>query len=63
MMTKWISVKERLPKIGEKVLAKSQPSFIRDAVFLISNGKKIFFVEPCFEMTDVTHWMPLSEDE
>ena len=59
METRWISVKERLPKIGQRVLV-----FVpRDELYRV-NIDKVYSEErsdpwECFLSDAVTHWMPL----
>ena len=60
---KWISVKKRPPKIGEKVLILSRYGHVSDVVFNhYSDG---FYFDPFgYELNDgyVTHWMPRPEE-
>lgn len=57
-MTEWISVEERLPEPGERVLV-TNGSFVCEAYLNIINkwvraGKQVFFMSP-------SSWMPLPE--
>lgn len=58
-MSGWISVKDRLPEIGQRVLV-----FVpRDELYRV-NIDKVYSVErsdpwECFLADAVTHWMPL----
>lgn len=60
--SEWISVKERLPEVGEDVLA-----YLRDGIFgicwMFKDGgywkTRDYFLYP----GDVTHWMPLPSTE
>ena len=61
-MIEWFEVKEKLPEVNEKVWAKSEGNFVKESVFFIREGKPLFFVEPCFEIMDVTHWLSMIED-
>ena len=57
-MSEWISVEDRLPKIGETVL-------VFESKVLIATYKKSGFVQHCFDLEHyaeyTTHWQPLPE--
>ena len=60
---KWISVKKRPPKIGEKVLILSRYGHISSAKYEHYMGE--FYFDPFgYELNDgfVTHWRPRPED-
>ena len=57
-MSKWISVKDRLPKVGEHVLVFSPITGIKtDFIAFVENDEEDRF----FRSGRVTHWMPLPE--
>ncbi|MBR2783031.1 MAG: DUF551 domain-containing protein [Firmicutes bacterium] len=61
-MSEWISVKDRLPQVGEKVLTLSKFGHIFDrALQEFSGGIKLFSPDGLKPGRDVTHWMPLPE--
>lgn len=53
----WISVEERLPEVGEKVLLYSKPFDCHDIGQYSETFKKFFAMR--FNGAKVTHWMPL----
>lgn len=58
----WISVKDRLPDRGAKVLTRDKWGHIRDrALYIFEDGTKIFRPDGLIPEKDVTHWMPLPE--
>lgn len=61
-MSKWISVKDRLPRCGERVLARSGP-FVGEA-YRTSAGswyRNSYAKWRTILDASVTHWMPLPE--
>ena len=61
--TKWISVKGRPPKVGQKVLILSRYGHVSDAKFE-RYMDKCYFDPWGYELSDgyVTHWMPRPEE-
>lgn len=62
----WISVKDRLPEIGEKVLVYSKFGHVSDMTLQRhggQNGYDVLIFDPhgMKPGTDITHWMPLPE--
>lgn len=65
-MTDWISVKDRLPDFGTKVLTYSKFGHISDRILnkhVNANGAELLFFSPDGMQPgrDITHWMPLPE--
>lgn len=60
-MSEWISVKDRLPAVGEKVLTLSKFGHISDRYLHEYGGGLIFSPDGLKPGRDVTHWMPLPE--
>ena len=59
-MTEWISVKDRLPEIGECVLTLDKWGHIRDReLFMFKSGFICFRPDGLVPVKDITHWMPL----
>jgi hypothetical protein len=61
-MSKWISVKERLPKAGERVLATD--GYFVGEFFLNRRGQWLRYnISDCLLVAslDILHWMPLPE--
>ncbi len=57
----WISVKDRLPQVGEKVLTLSKFGHIFDRALQEFSGSCRFYPDGLKPGRDVTHWMPLPE--
>ena len=60
-MAEWISVKERLPEEGEKVLWFDRDDMEVGSVF---RSRGVTFVSTSLDLFDIaeyTHWMPLPE--
>ena len=58
MMTEWISVNDRLPENGVKVLVYSAENKNDYEIGAYSETYKGFFVRQ-FYYENITHWMPL----
>lgn len=64
----WISVKDKLPEIGEKVLVYSKFGHVSDMTLQRhggQNGYDVLIFDPhgMKPGTDITHWMPLTKPE
>ena len=58
----WISVKERLPENGERVLTLSTWAHVSDRELrTYGDGSKRFSPDGLLPGVDITHWMPLPE--
>ena len=58
----WISIKDRLPEVGKRVLVYTEMNVIRiDRLRLIKNGKRKAATWESSLYVEVTHWMPLPE--
>ena len=58
----WISVKDRLPETGERVLTFDKWGHIRDReLFMFKSGFICFRPDGLVPVKDITHWMPLPE--
>lgn len=58
----WISVKDRLPELDEKVLTYDKWGHMRDRVYrAYGNGKPYFTPDGLEAGTDIKYWMPLPE--
>lgn len=63
-MSDWISVEERLPKVGDKVLLYEHDGFLRNiCVDLITDYANACLMRDEYDARwdAVTHWMPLPE--
>ena len=61
-MTELISVKDRMPEIGECVLTLDKWGHIRDReLFMFKSGFICFRPDGLVPVKDITHWMPLPE--
>ena len=63
MLNEWISVKEKMPEKGERVLFRVE-GFVGEGYLNINNRwirSDLFDVEVLFE-TPVTHWMPMPKE-
>jgi hypothetical protein len=58
MKIKWISVKKRLPKEGQRVLAKYTGVYGTRCVLFWRDSGGVHFGEPPFSYP-ASHWMPL----
>ena len=59
-MTEWISVKDRMPEIGEYVLTLDKWGHIRDReLFMFKSGFICFRPDGLVPVKDITHWLPL----
>ena len=57
---RWISVKDRLPEVGKKVLVYCKENKNDYEIGAYSDTYRGFFVrQTCYE--NITHWMPLSQ--
>jgi hypothetical protein len=59
-MSEWISVKERLPIVGQCVLICSEEGGVAEGVYAVHPNEWIQFRWSTPKIT-VTHWMPLPE--
>ena len=61
--TNWISVKDRPPEVGQRVLILSLYGHVSDAVFNQYDDEH-YFDSFGYELSDgyVTHWMPWPEE-
>lgn len=58
----WISVKDRLPEIGERVLTLDKRGRIGDREYYrFESGFICFRPDGLVPGKDITHWMPLPE--
>lgn len=58
-MSKWISVKDRLPKIGQRVILFDSNGFGSLSGRLLSAG---WYLERELDLSaNITHWQPLPE--
>ena len=62
----WISVKDRLPEVGQKVLTYSKYGHVSDRTLERHGGQNgydvlLFSPDGMKPGTDITHWMSLSE--
>ena len=58
----WISVKQRLPELNEKVLTLDKWGHIRDReLYAFIAGTVLFRPDGLRPGKDITHWMPLPE--
>lgn len=58
----WISVNDRLPETGERVLTLDKWGHIRDReLFRFKSGFICFRPDGLVPVKDITHWMPLPE--
>ena len=55
----WISVEERLPKVGEFVFVSLANGYVCRGV-LYDDVEEIWYVDE-YGIVDVTHWMPIPE--
>ena len=61
-MSEWISVKDRLPVVGERVLTLDKWGHIHDrALYQYMSGGVVFSPDGMKPGNDVTHWMPMPE--
>ena len=61
-MSEWISVKDRLPEIGLRVLTLDKWGHIHDrSLYRFNCGFLSFRPDGLEPGKDVTHWMPLPE--
>jgi len=61
-MSEWISVKDRLPDAGIRVLTLDKWGGIRDReLYAFTSGPLVFRPDGLHLGKDVTHWMPLPE--
>ena len=59
-MSEWISVKERLPEVGERVLTLDRRGNIRNRrLRTYLNGDNYFAPDGLEPGKHITHWMPL----
>lgn len=60
----WISVKDRLPETGERVLTLDKWGHIRDReLFRFKSGFICFRPDGLVPVKDITHWMPMPEPQ
>ena len=61
-MSNWISVKDRLPTEGERVLTLDKWGHISDRTLeRFRDGTILFRPDGLSPQKDITHWMPLPE--
>lgn len=61
-MSEWISVKDRLPEIGVRVLTLDKWRHIHDRkLYQYRSGGLVFTPDGLKPGNDVTHWLPLPE--
>ncbi len=61
-MSEWISVKDRLPKEGIRILTLGKYGEIKDrALIAFKSGIMLFIPDGLLIGKDITHWMPLPE--
>ena len=63
-MSKWISVKERLPERGYKVLTVNGHGYIRIFALWEKAGREWCWIDEAGHfnhVNDITHWMPMPE--
>ena len=53
----WISVKDRLPKNGEKVLVLRE--YNGEQIVDVAMRTRWYWKEDCFDCDNVTHWQPI----
>ena len=59
---KWISVEERLPDVGVKVLTLDRHGHVQDrALYVFLDGTLAFRPDGMIPKKHVTHWMPFPE--
>lgn len=58
-MTDWISVKDRLPKAKETILAYEAAFDSMSMAFRLPNTEDFINVGDYYTLDAVTHWMPL----
>jgi hypothetical protein len=61
MNMEWISVKDRLPQMGEDVLCFSMKRIFHSWWDNISSSCDWYDIQNNWIIEDVTHWMPLPE--
>lgn len=59
-LLEWVSIKDAVPKQGEKALVYSKENAYRYAIGFYSETYRSFFVNQ-FADDGVTHWMPLPD--
>jgi hypothetical protein len=57
----WISVKDRLPENGQRVICYNRFIEIKNYDSVFYDGDIHWTGAPIGELTGVTHWMPLPE--
>lgn len=64
-MSNWISVKDRLPKLGKRVLVYREGNILISALTVYNECTFWAIIKPfndrSFLTRDVTHWQPLPE--
>ena len=68
-MSRWISVKDRLPELFNPVIACNSDGITRDErdpeIAILQEDNKFYYIAPwdynLYSEAKVTHWMPLPE--
>lgn len=61
-MSDWISVEERLPEAGERVLTLDTYGHMRDrSLYCFVDGHIVFTPDGLVPRKHITHWQPLPE--